>query len=84
MPDRRGGELDRDSEIQTALAEYLGAAQGDAQTALRIAIADLLDLSDEAEFRKQALDQWTSLGYVRGRASTILAVQAASRQRNVE
>jgi hypothetical protein len=76
--------LDRDSEIQTALAEYLGAAQGDAQTALRIAIADLLDLSDEAEFRKRALDQWTSLGYVRGRASTILALHAAARARDAE
>ena len=43
-----------------------------------------MDLSDEAEFRKQVLDQWTSLGYVRGRASTILAVQAGSRRRNAE
>jgi hypothetical protein len=84
MLDRGGGEPDRDSEIQKALAEYLGAAQGDAQRALRTAIADLMDLSDEAEFRKQVLDQWTSLGYVRGRASTILAVQAGSRRRNAE
>ena len=84
MLDRGGGEPDRNSEIQKALAEYLGAAQGDAQRALRTAIADLMDLSDEAEFRKQVLDQWTSLGYVRGRASTILAVQAGSRRRNAE
>jgi hypothetical protein len=71
----------RDADIQLALAEYLTAAAGDPETALRIAVADLLDLSDEAEFRKRALDQWTSLGYVRGRASTILAVQKAARER---
>ena len=72
----------RDADIQSALTVYLAAAEGDPETALKIAIADLLDLSDEAEFRKRALDQWTSLGYVRGRASTILAVQKAARERD--
>jgi hypothetical protein len=73
----------RDADIQSALSEYLAAAEGNAETALKIAIADLLDLSDEAEFRKRALDQWTSLGYVRGRASAILAVQKAAREGDV-
>jgi len=75
MQDRCAGAPDRATEIQIALTRYLNAAEGDAHSALRIVVADLLDLSEEAEFRKQALDRWTSLGYLRGRASSILAMQ---------
>lgn len=70
-----------DSEIQAALSEYMAAAAGNTETALRIAISDLLLVSAEAALRNRALDQWTSRGYVRGRASVILAVQHAARDR---
>ena len=62
-------------EIDHVVSQYLALAQGNPATALTIAIADLLDACAEAELRRWALDQWTSRGYVRGRASTILAVQ---------
>jgi hypothetical protein len=56
-------------EIEVTASVYLLAADGDAGLALRVAIADLLDIRDEAELRKLALDQWVSRGYVQGRAS---------------
>jgi hypothetical protein len=74
----------RSTEIEQAVSAYLGAAQGNAETALKIAIADLLDVCTEAELRQWALDQWTSRGYVRGRASTILAIQRAARERETD
>jgi hypothetical protein len=70
--DERQGRAD---ELDQALSEYLNAGQGNPETALKIALADLLDACSQAELTSWALDQWTSRGYVRGRASTILAMQ---------
>jgi hypothetical protein len=66
------------SEIERTAAGYLALCAGDCAAALRAAVADLLDVHVEAEFRKLALDQWVSHGYVQGRASERLA---AARQR---
>jgi hypothetical protein len=57
------------AEIQHAVADYLDAAGGDADEALRLAVADLLQSQDEMALTVAALDQWTSRGYVRGRAT---------------
>jgi hypothetical protein len=59
--------------IETVIAEYLDATGGNPDAALRAAVADLLLIHDEAVLRRAALDQWVSRGYVRGRASDILA-----------
>ena len=62
----------RTDEIETTALTYLDASSGDAVRALRAAVSDLLDVRDEADLRKLALDQWVSPGYVRGRAVEIL------------
>ena len=48
------------TEVEVTAAVYLLAAEGDAERALRVAIADLLDVRDEAELRKRVLAQWVS------------------------
>jgi hypothetical protein len=55
--------------IQNTAAAYLEAAGGDSDEALRLAVADLLRLDEEQALTVAALDQWTSRGYVQGRAS---------------
>jgi hypothetical protein len=62
----------RTDEIETTVLTYLDASSGDLDRALRAAVSDLLDVRDEADLRKLALDQWVSPGYVRGRAVAIL------------
>ena len=62
----------RTDEIETTVLTYLDASSGDLDRALRAAVSDLLDVRDEADLRKLALDQWVSPGYVRGRAIEIL------------
>ena len=62
----------RTDEIETTALTYLDASSGDLDQALRAAVSDLLDVRDEADLRKLALDQWVSPGYVRGRAVEIL------------
>ena len=52
---------------------YLEAATGDAASALRTAVTDLLETRDEADSYKLALDAWVSRGYVRGLGSERLA-----------
>jgi hypothetical protein len=74
----------RSVDIEHAASRYVEAAKGNLATALTIAVADLLDACAEAELRTWALDHWTSRGYVRGRASTILAVQSAARDRRCD
>jgi hypothetical protein len=69
----------RDLEIQSTVTRYLSATDGDAGAALRIAVADLLDVHGEAELRRLALDHWVSRGYVRGPAREVLATAHARR-----
>jgi hypothetical protein len=61
-----------ESAVEQTACRYLEAAAGDLAAALRIAVADLLDIQAEAEWRRLALDQWVSRGYVRGRAAEVL------------
>jgi hypothetical protein len=63
-------------DIQAMAAAYRSAVGGDSQKALELAIADLLDVKAEADFRARALDQWVSRGYVQGRASEICERQS--------
>ncbi len=58
-----------EGEINVAVFDYLDAAGGDPAEALRLAVEDLIRSQDEAASAVAALDQWTSRGYVRGRAS---------------
>jgi hypothetical protein len=69
----------RDAEIDSAVRLYLTAAEGDRDAALRIAVADLLDVRGEAEWRQLALEQWVSRGYVRGPAGEVLATARGRR-----
>jgi hypothetical protein len=62
----------RDAAIEQAVCDYLAFTEGDLAAAFRIAVADLLDVQTEAEWRQLALDQWVSRGYVRGRALEVL------------
>ncbi len=69
----------KEVEVHITVLDYLDAAEGDPAEALRLAVEDLLKVQDEAEVAVQALDAWTSRGYVQGRASEKLL--AASRGR---
>ena len=63
----------RQEAIDTMTQAYLEAATGDAASALRTAVTDLLETRDEADSYKLALDAWVSRGYVRGLGSERLA-----------
>jgi len=63
-----------DGEINVAILDYLDAAGGDPAEALRLAVEDLIRSQDEAAVAVAALDQWTSRGYVQGRASERLGL----------
>ena len=63
----------RQEAIDTMTQAYLEAATGDAASALRTAVTDLLETRDEADSCKVALDAWVSRGYARGLASERLA-----------
>jgi hypothetical protein len=61
------------SEVETISNVYLEAANGDLAEALKVAVADLLEIQAEAAFRAAALDQWVSQGYIQGRATAVLS-----------
>ena len=67
-----GGSTTMEAVIERTAHRYVEAAGGDLAAALRIAVADLIDIQDEAEWRRRALDQWVSRGYVRGPAAEVL------------
>jgi hypothetical protein len=62
----------RTDDIETTVSTYLDASSGDTDRALRAAVSDLLDVRDEADLRRLALEQWVSPGYVRGRAADMI------------
>jgi hypothetical protein len=61
------------SDIERAAAQYRELHAGNLEAALRAAVADLLDVQDEAEIRLQVLQHWVSHGYVQGDAGEVLA-----------
>ncbi|HEV2560398.1 MAG TPA: hypothetical protein VGU45_17380 [Microvirga sp.] len=64
----------KEVEVHITVLDYLDAAGGDQAEALRLAVEDLLKVQDEADVAVQALDQWTSRGYVQGKASERLGL----------
>ena len=62
-----------ESDIETISTAYLQATNGDTTEALKVAVADLLEIQAEAVFRTAALDRWVSRGYIQGKASDELS-----------
>ena len=72
----------RPREVERMVAQYRELYAGNLEAALRAAVADLLDVQGEAEFRLQVLDQWVSRGYVQGRARELLAALRDAKKRS--